>query len=110
MNALSRDELLSAGLDERATVPVPGGHVVIRAVSRAQALQIRAAGREPAKQEPLILHYGLAEPELSLADAAKWIEAANAGVIQQVVLAIAALSGMDEHAGKERTKSPARKR
>lgn len=107
---VSRDDLLSARLDDRERVDVPGGYVLIRPVTRAQALQIRGAGRDAAKQEPWILHFGLADPELSLEDAHKWIETAGAGVIQRLTVAIARLSGMDTDAGKERTKSPARKR
>lgn len=107
---LSRDQLLTPGADDVDKVDVRGGQVVVRGVTRRQAIIIRAAGDAPEEQEPLILHYGLVDPPLSIEDAAAWIDMAPAGDVQRVVQAVAALSGMEDTAPKRATKSVPRRR
>lgn len=106
MSILSREQLLAPGGD-LDKVDVTGGQVVVRGLTRQQALIVRAAGDDPADQEPVILAYGLVDPALSLDEARAWLDVAMAGDIQRVVQAVAALSGMEDTAPKRITKSDA---
>lgn len=106
---LSVDALLRARLDEDL-VDVGDGVVRVRALTRAEAVRVRASGDGPAEQEPMILLLGVVEPKLTEADVKAWMDNAPAGDIQPVIVRIADLSGMAETSGKEATKSVPRRR
>lgn len=110
MAMLSRDDLLAAGPPASDVVTITAGDVRIRALTRAEAIKVRTRGKGWAAQEPLILHFGMADPELSVEDAETWLEVAPAGDVQRLVEAIGRLSGMDAATPKEATKSAARRR
>lgn len=107
---LTREQLLAGGRLRTATVDVDGGTVGVRGLTRAEALLVRNAGDTPDAQEPMIVLYGLCDPQLDPAGVKELFDTLSAGDVQALVAAITDLSGMGEGAGKAATKSAARRR
>jgi hypothetical protein len=102
---IDRDALLKARLPER-TLDIDGvGTIRVRALSRAEALEVRACGEDLAGMEQKILTFGLVDPALSPDDVANWYRAAPAGEIEPITNAIVAMSGLADDAAKEAYKS-----
>lgn len=101
------DELLSPRIGE-GTVDIEGvGRFTIRAVTRAQALEVQKIGAtgDVSGSENLLLHLGLVDPALTLDQVARWAECAPAGELQAISVAIGTISGMHDSAGKDAYKS-----
>ena len=107
---LTREQLLTGGRLRTATVDVDGGTVGVRGLTRAEALLVRAAGETAPDQEPLIVLYGLCDPQLDAAGVKELFDVLSAGDVQQLVATITDLSGMGEGAGKAATKRAVRGR
>lgn len=108
---LSAAALLGRARITEDEVPIGGDGVVrVRALTRQEAVDVRAAGDTPAEQEPLILRLGVVDPPLTDADVKAWMTSAPAGEIQPVIMRIAELSGMAEDQPKQFTKSVRRRR
>lgn len=107
---LTREQLLAGPRARQASVDVDGGTVTVRGLTRSQAVQVAACDDGSPEQEQAILRLGLVEPQLDEMDVKAWYEVALAGDVQAVCLRIQALSGMDDGAPKEVTKSAAHPR
>lgn len=79
------------------------GSVRVRGLSRANANAIKGhQGTE--KFELMILHFGMVNPALTEAEAAKWLNAAAYGELEPVLTRIGELSGLMEESAKEAVK------
>lgn len=98
---MDKNLLFKATLPER-DVEIEGiGTIKIRSLSRAQAIDV-ADAKGAAAMERLILHHGMVDPAMSVADVKRWQEASPAmGPANQVLEAITELSGMNTDAEKE---------
>ena len=74
-----------------------GEHVEIRGLSRAETLQIRALGTDVEAVEKACLRFALDATE---ADVGEWYATAPQAVVEDLVNAIARLSGLDPDEGK----------
>jgi hypothetical protein len=104
------DELLKPRIGE-GTVDIDGvGRFTIRAVTRAQALQVQKIGAtgDISGSENLLISLGLVDPVMSPEQVATWAECAPAGELQAISVAIGTISGMHDTAGKDAYKSAGR--
>lgn len=102
---MDKETLLAARLPE-ADVEIEGvGTVRVRALTRAQALEVRDQATEVDKLERTLLHWALVDPHLSPGEIRQWQEAAPAGEIEPIINKITELSGMTKLAAKEGYKS-----
>lgn len=104
---VSKDQLLKPRIGE-ATVTIDGiGELHIRALTRAQALEVQKlhASDDVLGGENLLISLGVVRPALTADDVAAWAEAAPSGELQAVSVAIARVSGMTVDSGKEAYKS-----
>lgn len=110
MAVLTREQILARKLGHE-TVPLSdgSGEVVIRALTRNEALAVRDA-ESTADRDNLVLHFGLVDPWLSIEDVAAWAGSDTAGVLADLSERIGRLSGMTADAGKAATKSAASRR
>ena len=110
MAVLSREEILNRKLGRETIELADGsGEVVIRALTRNEALAVRDA-EGTAARDNLVLHYGLVDPALDLDDIRLWADSDSSGILAAVSERIGRLSGMTADAGKSATKSPTRRR
>ena len=106
---LTREQILArkvAGKTE--TFELGDGHVVIRGLTRNEALMVREA-ETLADKDNLVISLGLVDPVMSPEDVAAWGESDDAGTLSAISERIGELSGMSEGAGKSRV-SRARRR
>lgn len=109
MAILTREQILArrvAGHTE--TVPLNGGEVVVRGLSRGEA-SVCGKLDDQDDVEAMALHLGLVDPELSLEDATAWRDQDESGELQKVVDVIQRLSGTAPGQGKDATKSVSRR-
>jgi hypothetical protein len=100
--ALTREQILARKVAGRTEVyPVDDGEVVIRGLTRNEALAVREADTL-ADKDNLLISLGLVDPVLSPEDVAAWAENDEAGVLAGISTRIGELSGMGEGAGKSR--------
>lgn len=103
--ALTREQILSrkvAGKTEQyALGDGDGSYVVIRGLTRNEALAVREA-ETLADKDNLLISLGLVEPQMTPEDVAAWAESDEAGVLAGISTRIGELSGMSEGAGKSR--------
>jgi hypothetical protein len=76
------------------------GTVQIRALSRAEALELQGRELTVAQMEQTLLAKAMVSPQLTEDDVAEWQKNSPAGELQPVVEKITALSGMEQHAAK----------
>ena len=107
---LTREQLLAGAGPRLDTVDIDGGSVVVRGLTRAEAVQVAAHEDGSPEQEQIMIRLGVAEPQLDDADVKAWYAVALAGDVQNVCLRIQALSGMADGAPKGVTKSAAHPR
>lgn len=104
MTALSRDEILARKVyGDVERVPLGDGYVVVRGLTRGEAHE--TYGKSTIDAETIAIAYGMVEPAMSRDDVAEWLAADVSGAIQPVITAIQRLSGNEDGAGKEYTKS-----
>jgi hypothetical protein len=110
--ALTRDEILArkvhGNTEQFALGDGDGGYVVIRGLTRNEALQVRE-GKTTGDMDNLMISLGMVDPVMSPEDVAAWGEVGDAGTMIRLSNRISELSGMVEGAGKSGVPS-ARKR
>lgn len=105
MSVLTRDQILARKLGQETVSLADGsGEVVIRALTRNEALAVRDA-EGTAGRDNLVLHYGVVEPALTMADVEAWVDQDAAGVLADLSERIGRLSGMTADSGKAAYKS-----
>lgn len=106
MTAISKAELLKARSEgDRGEVELPGGgSVVVRGLTRKEALAMKADEADPAGVERKMIALALVEPALTEDEVGQWQEVAGAGDLEPVVDAILELSGMHPDAPKQAVK------
>lgn len=99
MANLTREQILARKLGKgRATLP-DGSTVAIRALTRDEVIQAQEA-ETVAEKDNLIISLGMTDPKLSVDDVAAWAAGGDAGDLVAVSNAIAAISGLEQGAGK----------
>jgi hypothetical protein len=84
-------------------VPIPGvGEVRVRALSRAEALQVTGKEMPVAVMEQKLLSMAMVDPVMSEQDVAQWQAAASAGELEPITKVIQRLSGLQQGAAKSR--------
>ncbi len=100
--ALTREQILARKVAGKTEIyPIDDGEVVIRGLTRNEALEVREA-ETLADKDNLLISLGLVEPTMSPEDVAAWAESDEAGVLAGLSERIGVLSGMSEGAGKSR--------
>lgn len=88
----------SFGVEE---IELPGGMTVkVRALSRAEALEVQGKEIDKAELECKLISSAMVEPTLTADEVEQWQRSSPAGVIQAVADAIIRLSGMEKAAQK----------
>jgi len=97
----------AAALDE-ADVPVRGGRVRVRALTRGEVMRVRSsvksiedAIKRTAEIERRMLAKAMVNPEMTMPDVERWQENSAAGEIEPVVQKVQELSGLLDGAAKE---------
>lgn len=91
----------------------PGVKVVVRALSRGEVQDARAANASNTTYENRLIAAALVDPEMTPAEVGEWLADAPAGDSVKVMTAIADLSGLSEGAPKSRVRAargPAKRR
>lgn len=86
-------------------VPVFGGTVTVRALSRKAIHLLPVDSEDKFAVERALLHFGMVEPALTMEEAGQWLEVAANGEIDRVTDTISKLSGIGRWSVKEATKS-----
>lgn len=107
---LTREQILARKRGEGTATLPDGSTVAIRALTRDEVLEAQESGKSTAERDNYIVATGMTDPRLSVEDVAAWAAADDAGALVAVSDAIAELSGLKPSAGKEATKSAARRR
>ena len=107
--ALTREQILArktagnVGNTEEYQLSDGSGTVIIRGLTRNEAIRIRESDSDMGKRDDLLISLGLVEPAMSPEDVAAWGEADGQFVVMtELSEAIGRLSGMTEGAGKSR--------
>lgn len=98
--ALTREQILArkvAGNTE--AFPIDGDEVIIRGLTRNEALQLRGMS-SVGDMDNLMISMAMVEPTMTPEDVAAWGDAGAAGTLIQLSLRISELSGIQEGAGK----------
>jgi hypothetical protein len=110
--ALTRDEVLARKVhgttEQFALGDGGGGYVVIRGLTRNEALLVRA-GDNVGEMDNLMISLGMVDPVMSPEDVAAWGEVGDAGTMIRLSNRISELSGMVEGAGKSGVPRPRRR-
>lgn len=96
---MDKDKFLSNRLPTK-TVDVDGGQVVVRALSRAEALHLRTLRDDQTALERTMLLYALVDPELDVDEVGQYMDVAGVDEVAELVEAIKALSGLSEGSPK----------
>lgn len=89
------------------SVAVDGGEVTVRALSRKAIHLLPTEGGDQFEVEAYMLHFGMADPALTIEEAREWIGVAGNGEIDRVSDAISRLSGIGRYSERDATKSAA---
>lgn len=95
--------LAPAALDED-DVPIKGGEVRVRGLTRFEAGKVQERTDTDARDR-LTMHYGLVNPTLTEAEVGDWMNSARASDCVDVARRIAELSGLIETSGTDAYKS-----
>jgi len=111
--ALTREEILArktAGKTEEYKLSDGSGSVIIRGLTRNEAIRIRETEGGLTDRDNLLVSLGLVEPAMTPEDVAAWGEAeGDFMVITELSEAIGRLSGMTQDAGKSRVPRPGKR-
>lgn len=99
------DALLGSGLPEDDFTLPDGAVVRIRSLSRKQMILVQSLPDNVAI-EAHVLHHGLVEPSIKLADAKRWLDAVTPGYLHGVGEAIMGLSGMNGEESGQKARFP----
>lgn len=83
---------------QTAEVEVAGGSVKVRALTRAEVLDVRGLSKDPAKFERRLLSYAMVEPKLTEAEVKLWQENSTVTEIEDVTDKVMELSGLKDRA------------
>jgi hypothetical protein len=97
MARLRKDTILTARIPREEFTIKGHGDVLIRGLSRVEALQLPD---EEVAKEARLLSIGIVEPAFTVAEIRQWMADSVAGELQDVSQRIAQLSGMLADAGK----------
>jgi hypothetical protein len=99
-------------VDETATIPTHAGDVVVRPLSRAEVLALkaeRAAGMTLAEFEAHMVSSALVSPEMAAAEVQRWQAADKAGgALEDVSRKIEEISGLRAGADKSGVSAPSK--
>lgn len=109
--ALTREEILARKVAGRTEVfdLGDGGEVVIRGLTRNEALAVRGC-ESTGDMDSMMISFGLVDPVMSPEDVDTWGSADDAGTMIRLSNRISELSGMVEGAGKSGVPSPRKRR
>jgi hypothetical protein len=107
---LTRDEILGRKLGCKTITLPSGGEVVVRGLTRNEALGIQSREGMQARDNYVIAAGLVVDPPLTEAEVADWSDAATAGDLMAISEAISELSGMTPSSAKGATKSVRRRR
>lgn len=96
---MDKQALLSRRLPTEEVTLLDGGVITVRALSRAEALQVRERSEDPAL-EAIVLSMALTEPALTQEEASLWISGAPSSEILGVISVIQRLSGLSQETPK----------
>lgn len=102
---LTREQILARKTGRGTVTLSDGGTVSIKALTRNEALQVRAA-ESIREGDNLLISFGMVEPTMRPEDVDAWGDNDAAGDLVRVSNEISALSNMATTSGKESTKSP----
>jgi hypothetical protein len=105
MPRLTKQDLIASVINqEEFELPDGSGSVLIRGLTRLEAMDATKAGADdPALLERHGMAAGMVDPPMTVDDVAKWQGAGLAHVVQAVAERIAQLSNLDDRGGKGRT-------
>lgn len=105
---LDLDALATRADLAEADVPVRGGRVRIRALTRSEVMSVRSrvkdvadAIKRTAELERFMLAKAMVNPEMTVSDVQRWQDGSAAGEIEPVVARVQELSGLADGAAKE---------
>lgn len=89
------DDIVGATDTRTESIPVPewGASVIVRGFTRQQALQWSKCEDE-VESEALCLHFGLAEPEVTLEQARDLVQTKSSRALAKVLVGVMRLSGL----------------
>jgi hypothetical protein len=88
-----------------AEVPVEGGKVRVRSLSRDEILIVRGLGNDPGKFERKLLSFAMVDPTLTEAEVRAWQQNSDPMEIEDVTDMVMEISGLKERADKAAYKS-----
>lgn len=101
MSAIGKDLLLARRLGEYE-VEVPGvGTVIVRALSRVEALELKGQEIELLEWERKVLAVAMVNPALTEDEVRQWQEVSPAGELEPVTSAVLDISGLNGEAAQE---------
>jgi len=101
MARLTVQDLSTPRLDQ-LEVDIPGqGTVLVRALSRSQALSVKDKELDAGELDRRLLAMALVDPPMTKAEVRAWQEASPAGELEVVVAAVVKLSGMEVASAKQ---------
>jgi len=102
--AINKEALLAKraeGSTREVKLPSGDGFVVVRALTRREALRVKAMDLDEETSEVQLLALAMVEPEMTAEEIAQWQEVAPAGELAPVVDMILSLTGMTADIEKE---------
>lgn len=104
MSRVDKEALFQPNFAEQ-DVEIPGrGTVRVRAMSRADVLEIRDEELPVAEMERKLVSAAMVEPELTEDEVRRWQEASTAGELEPITEVIMQLSGLEQDAPKRAMK------
>lgn len=95
--AIDKAALLAQRVDQTEEVQVAGGTVVVRPLTRAEAMALQGKEMKAELMERRLISMAMVEPEMTVDEVRQWQDVSPAGELQNVVEAITRLSGMEQH-------------
>lgn len=88
-----------------AEVPVEGGTVKVRSLSRDEIVIVRGLSSDPGRFERKLLSFAMVDPKLTEAEVRTWAQNSDALEIEDVTDKVMEISGLKERAEKAAYKS-----
>lgn len=104
MSYVDKAALLAPPALDEDDVPVKGGEVRVRGLTRFEAGQVQKR-TDTDGRDRLTMHYGLVNPKLTESEVGDWMQSGLAGDCVDVARRIAELSGLIETSGTDAYKS-----
>jgi hypothetical protein len=105
MAVVDKAALLGVRDGSNATVTIEGfGDVVVRALTRKEALSVRGDEMDVEEMEVMLLSLAVVDPQLTEDEVRQWQAVSPAGELEPISEKILELSGMKAEASKEAIK------